>query len=510
MGGGGFGGGGGSSFRSGGSNFGGGSSFRSGGSNFGGGSSTRSGGNLGGGMPSGGSTMRISPGPSSSPGRSFSTSPSIGSGIPSSGSPLRISPGPSSSLGPSIGNGNSRGNNPSGVSSRSVVPNNSASSASPSRSIGVDRAGNASDTNSPASHLGSASNRGATNRSAGNDSSARLRESPGASRAAKTTSGWKSLSQGQRQQVQANLNNAVKHSGSGQLNRNGNSPGAGISNPQRAAALASRANVVCTNWKQGTNNRCFNNNWWIGRSFIGIGPYGWWGGWGYSPWLNYYPWSYWWGRPSWNACVAFLPGYGWGSGCYYDYGPGGNVVYSSGQVAVNGQVVGTDTEYAQSAAELAGVDPSELKAVEPADWMALGTFSMAVKDDEVDPARVIQLAVSNTGVVSGTIHNRTSGNTYTVQGRVDKETQRLAFTIGEDRNTVLETGVYNLTQDQTPVLCHFADGSTQVYSLFRLPEPNQEPTATPTPAVSDPTPPPPPAPNDEASPSPETARPRER
>jgi len=86
--------------------------------------------------------------------------------------------------------------------------------------------------------------------------------------------------------------------------------------------------------------------------------------------------------------------------------------------------------------------------------------------------------VSKDGVVSGTIHNRTSGNPYTVQGRVDKETQRLAFTIGEDRSTVLETGIYNLTQDQTPVLCHFANRTSQVYMLVRLPEPEQKPEGT--------------------------------
>ena len=194
---------------------------------------------------------------------------------------------------------------------------------------------------------------------------------------------------------------------------------------------------------------------------------------------NYYPWWYWWGRPSWNSCVAWLPSYGWNNGYYYDYGPGGNVVYDNGQVLVDGQVVGTDAEYAQSAAELANVDPAELKAVQPADWMALGTFSMAIQDSEVDPARVMQLAVSKDGLISGTIHNRTSGNTYTVQGRVDKETQRLAFTIGDDRNTVLETGIYNLTQDQTPVLCHFGTSQTQTYMLARLPEPQHEPSDVP-------------------------------
>ena len=140
-------------------------------------------------------------------------------------------------------------------------------------------------------------------------------------------------------------------------------------------------------------------------------------------------------------------------------------------------------EYSQTAAELAAVDPTELTAVTPEDWMALGTFSLAVTDDEVDPARVIQLALSKNGLISGTIYNRKSGNTYMVQGRVDQETQRLAFTIGDDSGTVLETGIFNLTQDESPLLCHFGGGQTQVYTLARLPMPkHDEQPAVPQPA----------------------------
>jgi hypothetical protein len=75
---------------------------------------------------------------------------------------------------------------------------------------------------------------------------------------------------------------------------------------------------------------------------------------------------------------------------------------------------------------------------------------------------------------------------------VDKETQRVAFTIGEDRNTVLETGIYNLTQEQTSVLCHFAGGTTQVYTLVRLPEPEERAEGAAV-APGEDVPPPPPA-----------------
>jgi len=313
------------------------------------------------------------------------------------------------------------------------------------------------------------------------------------------TTSWNHASQGQLQHVNSNLNHAVKTAGTTNHNLANNLHTSSTVTPQRAQTLANQGNTIRNNWANG-NHRCFNNNWWIGRSMFGFGGFGWWGGWGYSPWLNYYPWWYWWGSPGWGACSSYLP-YGWNNGYYYDYGHGGNIAYQNGNVVVDGQVVGSDAEYAQSAAALAVVDPAELKAVQPADWLALGTFSMAVKDSEVDPSRVIQLAVSKNGLISGTIHNRTSGNTYAVQGRVDKETQRVAFTIEDDSNTVMETGIYNLTQDQTPVLCHFGTSATQVYMLARLPQPEHEPADATTP----PLPGTPPAPGADAPPAPAPA-----
>jgi hypothetical protein len=334
----------------------------------------------------------------------------------------------------------------------------------------------------------------------------------GISNAARSTS-WNTASHAQLQHVNSNLSNALKSNalkGNTALNHSltstnlRNATSAGALNGAKAGTLSSQGNAIRGNWNANGSNHCMNGKgWWTGRHCIGFGGFGLWGGWGYSPWLNFYPWWYWWGNPGWNYCSSYLP-YGWNNGYYYNYGPGGNVLYQDGQVVVDGQAVGTDAEYAQSAAELATVDPAELKAVASADWLPLGTFSWAMTQNEVDPARVIQLAVSKNGLVSGTVHNRTSGNTYTIQGRVDKDTQRLAFTIGDDRNTVLETGIYNLTQDQTPVLCHFGLTKTDTYNFVRLPEPEHDPAAQPLPGVN-PAPanaPPAPAPDTEAAAAP--------
>jgi hypothetical protein len=121
---------------------------------------------------------------------------------------------------------------------------------------------------------------------------------------------------------------------------------------------------------------------------------------------------------------------------------------------------------------LATVTQDEMNA--PHDWMPLGTFSVATSQNDPNPVRVAQIAYDNKqGLISGTILNRESNNIYTIQGKVDPQSQRTAFTIGKDPNVVMETGLYNLTQQQTPVLVHFGPEKTATYLFARLPEPQQ-------------------------------------
>jgi hypothetical protein len=56
---------------------------------------------------------------------------------------------------------------------------------------------------------------------------------------------------------------------------------------------------------------------------------------------------------------------------------------------------------------------------------------------------------------------------------VDKKSQRAAWTFadGKDTNIVMETGINNLTQDQTEALFHFGKDITQQWLMVRLQEP---------------------------------------
>jgi hypothetical protein len=168
-------------------------------------------------------------------------------------------------------------------------------------------------------------------------------------------------------------------------------------------------------------------------------------------------------------------------------------VYSNGYVYMNDQPIATTEDYAASAADLANVPPPA-NPDQKTEWLPLGTFALSENEADKDPSRVLQLAVDKEGVISGVMFNKKTNQTIPVQGRVDKETQRVAFTMGDAKDVVFETGIYNLTQQQTPILAH-GDGREETYLLLRLEQPKDGaapgPAAVAPPAGGAAAPPPP-------------------
>ncbi len=111
---------------------------------------------------------------------------------------------------------------------------------------------------------------------------------------------------------------------------------------------------------------------------------------------------------------------------------------------------------------------------EDIEWMSLGVFALAQEEQE-DPTMFLQLAVSKDGVIGGTYQNTDTDSVENVEGMVDKGSQRAVWTIGDNKNTVLETGIYNLTEEETAVLVHFGPEKTEQWLLVRMEEPEEEP-----------------------------------
>jgi hypothetical protein len=93
-----------------------------------------------------------------------------------------------------------------------------------------------------------------------------------------------------------------------------------------------------------------------------------------------------------------------------------------------------------------------------------------------DTGMMLQLAVSKEGIIAGTFYNDITGKSLPVEGMVDRETQRAAWKLADGTNPdlVMETGIYNLTEDEATALVHFGPDKTQTWLMVRLPEPEGE------------------------------------
>ena len=107
------------------------------------------------------------------------------------------------------------------------------------------------------------------------------------------------------------------------------------------------------------------------------------------------------------------------------------------------------------------------------DWLPLGVFALT-KPDQTKSNVSIQLAVNKQGVIRGNYTDTATQKNQVVQGSVDKQTQRVAFTVGDNTTDVVETGLYNLTKDEAPCLIHFGKDKTEQWLLVRLQKPENE------------------------------------
>jgi hypothetical protein len=198
---------------------------------------------------------------------------------------------------------------------------------------------------------------------------------------------------------------------------------------------------------------------------------------------NYPRMNFWLNNPNWArwrinapyrwATWAMLSGwFGWGTAPASTYSYGDNVYYVGDQVYYGNAPVATADAYADQAAAIVASAPQNLDPG-ASDWMPLGVFA-ATQDNEptgADPTLFVQLAVNKSAIISGTFQNMATGEGQTLEGAIDKTSQRAAWGVVGKQWPIVETGVSNLTDDTVPVLVHFADGQTQQWLLVRLEEP---------------------------------------
>ncbi len=137
---------------------------------------------------------------------------------------------------------------------------------------------------------------------------------------------------------------------------------------------------------------------------------------------------------------------------------------------VDGQSVGTAEEFSQQASDLAATGAAATVS-DTDEWMPLGVFAM-VRNEKQHPQLILQLAVNKQGVLRGNYTDEVTDHTLPVRGAVDQQTQRAAWIVGDNQNSVMEAGLSNLTASESRALVH-KNNKTERWLLVRLDQPQQ-------------------------------------
>lgn len=197
-------------------------------------------------------------------------------------------------------------------------------------------------------------------------------------------------------------------------------------------------------------------------------------------WYGRYPYAWrpaaWYGAGLWGGLAwgGMLGWFGWPDvlePVYYDFG--NTIVYQGDTVYVNNQPGPTAVQYYQQAQTIAESNPTADKKTD--EFNSLGVFAL-VQGEQGDASEVFQLAVNKAGIIHGNYQNVLTQTVLPVRGAVDEKTQRAAWTVGDNKDVVYDTGIYNLTKEQAPILIHFGKERTQQWLLVRLKDSEQKVT----------------------------------
>ena len=177
------------------------------------------------------------------------------------------------------------------------------------------------------------------------------------------------------------------------------------------------------------------------------------------------------------------------------------MIYEGDTIYINGESAGDATEYRQDTIALANPEVEEIPVPVPpttgngeeaeydpekptGDWLPVGVWALT-QQEQGDATMFFQLSIDKDGIVGGAYKNVMTGDEQPVVGKLDFETQRVAWHIGEVTTTVYETGLSNLENDVASVFVHFGETQTQTWLIVRLPSPEMPPGTVKLPEIAE-------------------------
>jgi len=140
------------------------------------------------------------------------------------------------------------------------------------------------------------------------------------------------------------------------------------------------------------------------------------------------------------------------------------------------QIASLPPRLQQIASDIGGQLPgpnASMIAPSPAEkWEPLGVYSL-LEPGQSKSTTLFQLAINKEGVVRGNYMNEITSEKAQIHGALDKKTQRLSWTVGENPSTVFSTDLTDLVKDKGKVVVQFGPDNTQQMSFKRQPKPKQ-------------------------------------
>lgn len=116
------------------------------------------------------------------------------------------------------------------------------------------------------------------------------------------------------------------------------------------------------------------------------------------------------------------------------------------------------------------IDSGQTTSTTGNDWLPLGVFAVANNANAAAQSnRFIQLALNRNGEIAGVLYNAATDAAQDLTGKVDQNSQKAYWSLSNRTDSpIASTGIYNLTESQTPINVRFSDGSEQNWTMVRL------------------------------------------
>lgn len=146
--------------------------------------------------------------------------------------------------------------------------------------------------------------------------------------------------------------------------------------------------------------------------------------------------------------------------------PETTTVYTSDNDADDSQadaiVDDQNTDATNTLADQGATDPAP-----DAKLLPLGVYTLAPKDQDESTASV-RLALSKDGVLRGIYYDSLGAQGHPIRGAVDKKTQRVAWTVGDNKKVLFQTTLASLTHEKGALTVRDANGNSHPWTIARF------------------------------------------